>query len=121
VRCIGVVGNSVVSVSNDYTMKIWNLTTNQCTHTLSTHKKEIYGVACDEWKIVSACDDGILGVWKWDGTFLYGINIPGRPSCVKFDRTRLYIGDRNGNLYVFNFDVKEQKVADNVCKDCGIK
>ena len=58
-------GKTVVSGSNDSTLKVWDLETGQCRATLEGHTEGIWGVAVtpDGKTVVSGSDDNTLRVW----------------------------------------------------------
>jgi len=107
VRCISVWNNSVVSASDDGTVKIWDIPTSKCLRTL-LHSDMVFSVCSDKYKIISASNDGTVCVWLRDGTPLYRLIIS-IPCSVKFDKTRLVVGDRKGELRVYSFDVDKRE------------
>jgi len=67
VNCVALTldGKTVVSASDDKTLRVWNMTTGQTTHVLSDHSKRVRHVALtsDGKTAVSASDDETLRVW----------------------------------------------------------
>ncbi|MEH2207630.1 MAG: DUF4365 domain-containing protein [Nostoc sp.] len=59
-------GKSVVSASEDHTLKVWDLATGQCRATFAGHTGDVYAVAItpDGKTVVSGSEDNTLKVWN---------------------------------------------------------
>ena len=73
-------GNTLVSASDDTTLKVWNLQTGESRQTLTGHNDVVNSVAItpDGKTAVSASDDETIRVW----------NLDTGKSELNFDRTR---------------------------------
>ena len=70
--CISNDGNTIVSGSNDNTIKIWSIKDETDVKTLSDHTSYVYSVCIsnDGSTIVSGSDDQTIRIWGIDGTLI---------------------------------------------------
>ncbi|KAJ5138359.1 uncharacterized protein N7515_003207 [Penicillium bovifimosum] len=83
VRAIAAHGDTLVSGSYDFTVKVWKISTGQTLHTLHGHTMKVYSVVLDHKRnrCISGAMDHMVKVWSLDdGSLLY--NLEGHTSLV---------------------------------------
>ncbi|CAG8323039.1 unnamed protein product [Penicillium salamii] len=83
VRAIAAHGDTLVSGSYDFTVKVWKISTGQTLHTLQGHSMKVYSVVLDHKRnrCISGAMDHMVKVWSLDdGSVLY--NLEGHTSLV---------------------------------------
>ncbi|KAJ5544597.1 hypothetical protein N7461_006901 [Penicillium sp. DV-2018c] len=83
VRAIAAHGDTLVSGSYDFTVKVWKISTGQTVHTLQGHTMKVYSVVLDHKRnrCISGSMDHMVKVWSLDdGSILY--NLEGHTSLV---------------------------------------
>ncbi|KRY79953.1 Phospholipase A-2-activating protein [Trichinella pseudospiralis] len=73
-------GRSFLSCSNDFTCRMWNVDTGQCTHVYNAHEHYVYSLSCSygwsDW-FASASEDHTVRIWDSNsGTCLQTIRLP---------------------------------------------
>lgn len=69
VNCLAAYNNYIASASDDYTIRLWNLTTKTCDMVFIGHELYVTRVIfSSEGKIISASHDKTIRVWNLDGT-----------------------------------------------------
>jgi WD40 repeat protein len=58
--------NRVVSTSFDGSVKVWDIRTQKCLHTLYGHKERLTRCDVNDHSIASACFDGEVRIWKFN-------------------------------------------------------
>jgi WD40 repeat protein len=81
VQCL--VERRVVSASADGTVRVWDIDTGVCVHTLRKHKEYVLTLAADKQHIVSESGDHSLKIWDMEtGAYLRSLRIPYQGSMV---------------------------------------
>lgn len=76
VRSISVYGRHIVSGSYDASVRVWDLETLSCVHTLSGHSSKVYTTAIDPYRqrVLSGSLDATVNVWDlYTGQFLMSL------------------------------------------------
>ncbi|TGZ78720.1 WD40 repeat-like protein [Ascodesmis nigricans] len=83
VRAISAHGDTLVSGSYDYTVKVWKISSGECVHDLEGHTQKVYSVVYDHKRnrCISGSMDNLVKVWSLDtGTCIY--NLEGHTQLV---------------------------------------
>jgi F-box and WD-40 domain protein CDC4 len=83
VRAIAAHGDTLVSGSYDFTVRVWKISTGETIHRLQGHTLKVYSVVLDHKRnrCISGSMDNMVKVWSLDtGTLLY--NLEGHTSLV---------------------------------------
>ena len=83
VRAIAAHGDTLVSGSYDYTVRVWKMSTGETTQRLTGHTQKVYSVVLDpeRRRCISGSMDNLVKIWSLDtGTCLY--NLDGHSSLV---------------------------------------
>jgi len=107
-------GDILVSGNADYTLKVWNIRSGECLHTLEGHKNAVTSVQFDDDYIVSSSDDGTVKVWD-----LHTAQMVRELLCLKnadgdgatpnvawrlqFNRTSIVVAVKGGNGVIGNW------------------
>ena len=83
VRAIAVHGDTLVSGSYDYTVRVWRISTGETVHRLAGHSQKVYSVVLDTKRnrCISGSMDNLVKVWSLDtGSLLF--TLEGHSSLV---------------------------------------
>lgn len=83
VRAIAAHGDTLVSGSYDYTVRVWKISTGETLHRLAGHAQKVYSVVLDHKRnrCISGSMDNLVKVWSLDtGSVLF--NLEGHSSLV---------------------------------------
>ena len=83
VRAIAAHGDTLVSGSYDYTVRVWKISTGETLHRLTGHAQKVYSVVLDHKRnrCISGSMDNLVKVWSLDtGSVLF--NLEGHSSLV---------------------------------------
>jgi len=83
VRAIAAHGDTLVSGSYDFTVRVWKISTGETVHRLQGHTQKVYSVVLDHERnrCISGSMDSLVKVWSLDtGSVLY--NLEGHSSLV---------------------------------------
>ncbi|MCJ1314580.1 SCF ubiquitin ligase complex subunit cdc4 [Agyrium rufum] len=83
VRAIAAHGDTLVSGSYDFTVRVWKISTGDTLHRLQGHNQKVYSVVLDHERnrCISGSMDNLVKVWSLDtGTLLF--NLEGHTSLV---------------------------------------
>lgn len=83
VRAIAAHGDTLVSGSYDYTVRVWKISTGETLHRLAGHAQKVYSVVLDHKRnrCISGSMDNLVKVWSLDtGSVLF--NLDGHSSLV---------------------------------------
>lgn len=83
VRAIAAHGDTLVSGSYDYTVRVWKISTGETLHRLAGHAQKVYSVVLDykRNRCISGSMDNLVKVWSLDtGSVLF--NLEGHSSLV---------------------------------------
>ncbi|MBS0606477.1 MAG: WD40 repeat domain-containing protein [Parachlamydiales bacterium] len=106
VRTIVNANGKIISGSNDTTIKIWDLETRECTHTLRGHSAAVSCLAFDNGKIVSGSIDGMIHVWDSEtGNHVKTlVENPNSISCVAISDGKVISGASDGKIQIFDLE-----------------
>lgn len=108
VRAIAAHGDTLVSGSYDYTVRVWKISTGETVHRLVGHGQKVYSVVLDHERnrCISGSMDNLIKVWSLDtGTLLY--NLEGHTLLVgllDYQRGRLVSAAADSNLRIWDVD-----------------
>ncbi|MCJ1284439.1 SCF ubiquitin ligase complex subunit cdc4 [Xylographa opegraphella] len=106
VRAIAAHGDTLVSGSYDYTVRVWKISTGETVHRLQGHTQKVYSVVLDHERnrCISGSMDNLVKVWSLDsGAVLY--NLEGHSSLVgllDLQRDRLVSAAADSTLRVWD-------------------
>lgn len=106
VRAIAAHGDTLVSGSYDYTVRVWKISTGETVHRLQGHTQKVYSVVLDHERnrCISGSMDNLVKVWSLDtGSVLY--NLEGHSSLVgllDLQRDRLVSAAADSTLRVWD-------------------
>lgn len=95
----------LVSGSLDNTLKLWDVRTGRCFHTLFGHVEGVWYVDCDTLRIVSASHDRTIKIWDRD-TAQCQITLVGHRravTTVALGDDKILSGSDDGDVRVWNF------------------
>ncbi|KAF2356277.1 WD40 repeat [Trinorchestia longiramus] len=104
ITCLQFSGNTIVSGSDDNTLKVWNATTSKCMRTLTGHTGGVWSSQMRDNIIVSGSTDRMLRVWDAETGHctqtLYGHTSTVR--CLHLHNNIVVSGSRDATLRVWD-------------------
>lgn len=104
ITCLQFSGNTIVSGSDDNTLKVWNATTGKCMRTLTGHTGGVWSSQMSGNLIVSGSTDRMLRVWNAETGecihTLYGHTSTVR--CLHLHDNKVVSGSRDATLRVWD-------------------
>ncbi|XP_045124022.1 F-box/WD repeat-containing protein 7-like [Portunus trituberculatus] len=104
ITCLQFSGNTIVSGSDDNTLKVWNATSGKCMRTLTGHTGGVWSSQMSGNLIVSGSTDRMLRVWDADTGECYHI-LYGHTStvrCLHLHGNKVVSGSRDATLRVWD-------------------
>ncbi|KAG7162175.1 F-box/WD repeat-containing protein 7-like 1 [Homarus americanus] len=106
ITCLQFSGNTIVSGSDDNTLKVWNATSGKCMRTLTGHTGGVWSSQMSGNLIVSGSTDRMLRVWNAETGecrhTLYGHTSTVR--CLHLHGNKVVSGSRDATLRVWDVD-----------------
>ncbi|KRX21727.1 TP53-regulating kinase [Trichinella nelsoni] len=110
VRCLQLNGSRLASGSNDHTLKVWDLSSNEhwssiaCRSTMIGHTDAVRCLQMDDEKIISGSYDKTLRTWdlktgQQSATFS---GHEGEVLCLQFDRRKLISGSSDRSIRIWD-------------------
>ncbi|XP_068207875.1 F-box/WD repeat-containing protein 7-like [Palaemon carinicauda] len=104
ITCLQFSGNTIVSGSDDNTLKVWNATSGKCMRTLTGHTGGVWSSQMSDNLIVSGSTDRMLRVWNAETGdcihTLYGHTSTVR--CLHLHGSKVVSGSRDATLRVWD-------------------
>ncbi|PWA02614.1 hypothetical protein BB558_001252 [Smittium angustum] len=93
------------SSSLDGTIRVWDIDSGKCLHILCCQSVQVWSIASDAFRMVSAHNDGKVCVWDSEThRLLHTIDVSDTEiETVSLSDTCIVTGDKNGNISVFDF------------------
>ena len=105
VNCLDFNKRLVCSGHHDTTIKIWDLASAHCLHTLIGHSGPVNDIQMNDKILVSASDDGTVKIWHLDDPSYASNTLIGHSSgvsCLQFDSSRILTGSFDKSICVWD-------------------
>ena len=90
--------------SSDSTIRKWNLGSGAQISVLKHHKAAVTGLLFFKDQLVSIGEDHFLATWS-DTEVVKSVNFPDSLCCITTSESHIFIGSRNGKIYIRNPDL----------------
>ncbi|KAK9457635.1 quinon protein alcohol dehydrogenase-like superfamily [Dipodascopsis uninucleata] len=98
---------NILTASLDNTIKLWDSNTGECVKTLFGHVEGVWGLAADNFRIVSGAHDRLVKIWdRQSGRCLHTFSGHSAPvACVSLSDSRVASGSDDGEVRIYSFGV----------------
>jgi len=103
--------SKVLTVSKDYTARVWESSTGECTHSLQGHQDSVIGAAVDEKtnRIATCALDNTVRVWNASsGELISMLELDGKISLVALSERDVAVAMDNGNIAIAPINLPEE-------------
>ncbi|ODQ63050.1 WD40 repeat-like protein [Nadsonia fulvescens var. elongata DSM 6958] len=97
----------LLTSSLDNTIKLWDITSGECVRTLFGHVEGVWGIAADNFRIVSGAHDKLVKIWDvQSGRCWHTFSGHTAPvSCVGISDSRFCSASEDGVARMYRFDI----------------
>jgi len=94
---------TIVSGSEDKTLRIWDRSTSTLQHVLKGHTDGVVGLEVIDNTIISSAKDDTMRIWDLSTGNLLQTYLLKQATCVRFVDNTLIVGCRDGGIQVWGY------------------